>query len=115
MTSILTQVAGVTFCDGYPDNLHRLHALIAEHGRPDEGITAVLIRDPENDYDTNAVQVHVPAIGRIGSLPRTLAARVAPSMDGGNPWTAEVTRVRIDPDHDERPGADVLITKAVKA
>lgn len=112
--SILTSVVGVTFCDGYPDNLHRLHALIAEHGRPEEGIAAVLIRDPDNQHDRNAVQVHVPAIGRIGSLPRSVAARVAPSMDDGDQWTAEVTGVRIAQDHEDRPGADVLLhrTKA---
>lgn len=112
MTAILTQVVGVTFCDGYPDNLHDLHAIIAEHGRPDEGIAAVLIRDPDNAYDPNAVQVHVPAVGRIGSLPRSLAAKVAPSIDNGGTWLAEVTGVRINPDHDDRPGVDVLIAEA---
>ncbi len=110
----LTHVVGVTFCDGYPDNLHRLGTLIEENGRPDEGIAAVLIRDPDNAYDVNAVQVHVPAIGRVGSLPRTLAARVAPSMDAGDPWTAEVVGVRINPDHEDRPGVDVLVTRVEK-
>lgn len=115
MTSILSPVAGVTFCEDYPDNLHRLHALIAEHGRPEEGIAAVLVRDPDNAYDANAVQVHVPAIGRVGSLPRTLAARVAPSMDAGDQWTAEVTGVRIKADHEDRPGVDLLLAKVEKS
>lgn len=111
-TAVLCQVVGVTFVKGYPENLLRLHELIAEHGRDDEGIAAVLIRDPENAHDPNAVQIHVPAIGRIGSVPRTLASKVGPSMDRGERFTAEVTGVRINPEHGERPGVDVVIGPA---
>ena len=137
------KVVGLTFVEGYPDNLHRLHDLEDERKRdgvrawmslPDmatasdgvfnalsefedrgpvsEPIPVVLQRNPENEYDENAIEVHVPALGRVGMIghvPATLAAKLAPSVDRGDEWIAVLTNVLIDPEHEDKPGALVTI------
>jgi hypothetical protein len=48
------------------------HCVPAEDGRP--GFPAVLVREPENPFDPNAIAVHGPT-GPVGYLPRENAAR----------------------------------------
>lgn len=125
------KVVGLTFIEGYPDNLHRLRDIdedrqrralmhvspadefgIDSIGLPAEKIPVVLIRNPENEYDENAIEVHLPALGKngmIGHVPRTLAAKLAPSIDRGDKWDAVLTTVLIDPEHEDKPGALVTI------
>lgn len=109
-----SKVVGVSFVDAYPDNLHELDSLAGRHfiEGNDEPIPAVLIRNPENPHDGNAIEVHVPALGdgaMIGHLPRDLAARLAPWMDRGEEWQAGVSKVFINPDHPDRPGIDIAV------
>lgn len=133
------KVVGVSFVGSYPDNLHALNDLmkprlvpypmlngemaqdIAERGyeeyvekhgyfMPPEPLPAVLVRNPHNQYDENAIEVHVPALGElgfIGHLTRPIAARLAPEMDAGAKWDAEVESVLVDPDHMDRPGISI--------
>ena len=137
------KVVGVSFVPGYPDNLHELDKLmkprlvpyptlngemaqeiaekgyeeyVEEHGNfmPPEPLRAVLIRNPNNEYDANAIEVHVPSIGdngMIGHLTRPIAARMAPEMDKGVIWSAEVESVLIDPDHLDRPGISITCNR----
>lgn len=104
------KVVGVSFVPGYPGNLHRLSE-VSDRARLDgEPLAVVLKRNPDNQYDSNAIEVHVPAIGDggfIGHLTRPIAARMAPELDRGERWLAEVGDVLIDPDHMDRPGISI--------
>lgn len=107
-------VVGVTFAPGYPGNIRRLAEICAENPRPgEEEIPVVLMRNPDNEHDANAVEVHVPSIGAmIGHCSRIIAARLAPSMDAGVKFLAWVHWVRIDPEHPDNPGIDIAFRRA---
>jgi hypothetical protein len=102
-----TKVVGVTFTDGYPDNLRALREVM----EGDEPLVAILIRNPDNAHDKNAIQVHVPALGdengMIGHLTGPIAARMAPEMDDGERWAGEIESVLISPGHEDRPGISI--------
>lgn len=132
-TEFTAKVVGVSFVDDYPDNVARVErAWLAANGMaagrsvssfdPDdpfagmadadgyEPLPAVLIRNPDNEHDANAVQVHVPAANTmIGHLPRALASRLAPLMDAGQVWQAEIRRVLVHSDHPDRPGVEIHV------
>lgn len=130
-TEFTAKIVGVSFVDGYPDNVARVErAWLAANGMarsvssfdPDdpfagmadadgyESIPAVLIRNPDNEHDANAIQVHVPAANTmIGHLPRALASRLAPLIDAGQVWQAEIRRVLVHPDHPDRPGIEIRV------
>jgi hypothetical protein len=103
---LTADVVGVTFVDGYPENLYRLEELERERRRG-EPLTVLLLREPLNQHDENAVAVHVPAVGIVGHLARELAAQVAPLLDAGARVLADLY-VRIHPEHPEKPGLTVL-------
>lgn len=107
------RLVGVAFTPGYPENLGRLEMLAVRsflHGQAPELIPAALVREPDNEHDANSVRVDVPALdGPIGHLPRTLAARLAPRLDAGEIWRAEVREVMTDPNHPDRPGINVIL------
>jgi hypothetical protein len=110
-----TRVVGVTFAPGWPDSLYALEAaaLKAELGLAGgaESIPALLRRNPANEIDPNAIEVHVPSIGHmIGHLPAQLAARIAPRMDSGRCYDAEVLEVLVHPDAPENPGISVRVS-----
>lgn len=111
-----TQVAGVTFAPGYPDTLHSLNAVMfAMQG--DEHPVAILQRNPDNAYDTNAIEVHVPALGLggfVGHIPAHVAAKLAPLLDEGENWAAWVMAVRIAEDHEDRPGITIHLRRFPK-
>lgn len=108
---LTTAVVGVTFADGYPANLTTLAAALGVHP---EGLAATLVRDAGNPHDAKAVAVRVdaPALGRVGHLPRALAARIGPSIDDGAEWSATVTAVRVKSGHETSPGLDVHLERA---
>ena len=111
------KVVGVSFLNAYPGNIHRLKDLM--ENRPvtsgEENPAAVLVRNPDNEYDSNAIEVHVPALGDvdgfIGHIMRPVAARLAPELDDGNRWSAEITECVIHPDHPDRPGIVVRFSR----
>ena len=112
----IVSVVGVTFAPGYPNNLLLLAKIDAEARRVDapEWLTVILRRNPANPHDANAVEVHVPALGEmamIGPLARDVAARIAPLIDDGVRFHAEIHGTRINPDHLDRPGIDIAITR----
>jgi single-stranded-DNA-specific exonuclease len=76
-----TKVVGVTF-EGRQDVV----------GGVREGAALELRRDPGNAYDPNAIGVWFGAL-QLGFLKREIALRVAPNIDGGERYTAEVTAV----------------------
>lgn len=97
------RVVGVSFVD--PDNVKRarLRQICEERGLvnpgefdPVENVAVVLIRNPGNEFDSNAVQVHVPALGdnaMLGHLPRSIAVELAPLMDAGGRFQAALTGI----------------------
>jgi single-stranded-DNA-specific exonuclease len=80
-TEFNTKVVGVSF-EGRQDVVAGLYA----------GLPLELRRHPENAYDANAIGVWYGAL-QLGFLKREIAARVAPNIDGGERYTAEVTAV----------------------
>ena len=76
-----TKVVGVTF-EGRQDLAAGLEA----------GAALALIRDPANAYDPNAVGVWLGGL-QIGFVKRAIAARIAPNIDAGERYSAEVRHV----------------------
>ena len=119
-------VVGVTFVGGahpYPDNIYQaevawqthvvVNGVYADDGNEKgEGVPVVLIRNPDNPHDANAIEVHIPSVDTIvGHVPRALAARFAPRLDAGEDWRAWIDEVRIDSRHTDRPGIRVAVRK----
>jgi len=111
-----SKVVGVSFAPGYPDNLHSLENLAGRaYIKGEEGLAAVLIRNPDNPFDENAIEVHIPALGdmgMIGHLPRDLSSKLAPLLDDGMKWSAMIENVYINPDHPDRPGISISVNRA---
>lgn len=103
------KVVGVSFVDEYPDNLLMALAAADEAHSAGEGLAVVLTREPDNPHDPNAIAVHVPAAGgKVGHVPREIAARMAPELDADpQSWIAEVGSILSDPSHPERPGISI--------
>lgn len=55
-----------------------------------EGEAIILIREPENRYDPNAVAPYRQSGDKIGYLPREWASDMAPRLDRGSPITAKI-------------------------
>ena len=70
----------------------------------------MLVADPDNPADANAVEVHVPSdVGLVGWLPRNLAARLSPCLLDGEDWQAAIDHVAVHPDHPDRPGIGIHV------
>ena len=103
MTATRVDVVGVTRTGRYPEGLLWLaervfaadvdpvHA-VSLWDTPVESLERCevrLVREPLNPHDKNAVRVEVPALAdadlpvHVGYLPRDVAVRVAPRLDGG--------------------------------
>jgi single-stranded-DNA-specific exonuclease len=76
-----TKVVGVTF-EGRQDTAGGVRV----------GQTVELRRDPGNAFDANAIGVWYGAL-QLGFLRKQIAARIAPNIDGGERYTAEITAV----------------------
>lgn len=77
-----TKVVGVTF-EGRQDIVKALRA----------GDVLALRREPDNPHDPHAVKVLTESGAQIGYLSGRVASRLAPSMDTGARYTANVTQV----------------------
>lgn len=107
-------VVGVVFVDGYPNNLYQLEALNFEAENVGERLAAVIVRNPDNPFDYNACEVHVPSLGddgMIGYLPRPVAARLAAELDAGVEWQGEVAAIRISNDNPANPGITIHLSR----
>ena len=110
-------VVGISFADTYPDNVYALERMLYDGWRwtEDEPLTAILVREPDNEYDPNAIAVHVPALGEhahLGHVPRNVAARLAPQLDAGEQWQAGISEIRVHPDHPTNPGVTLVCVPA---
>jgi HIRAN domain len=109
------KVVGVSFVPSYPDNLYALDQAQIEAEELGEPLVVILVRNPANSFDANAIEAHVPALGdewgMIGHLTRPIAARMAPEIDSGVRWSAQVVSVLIDPEHLNNPGVSVACAR----
>ncbi len=120
MISIDFKVVGLTFVDKYPMNIEVIHRMVVARRLAARGVTGGaspyqpvrvdLVRNPDNEHDPNAVEVHVPPIGMIGHAPRGVAMDLAPCLDSEpNRWTGYVDHVlvhRNDPTL-QKPGIQI--------
>lgn len=102
-----SKVVGLTFEDGYPDNVNGLSTRVAR---------LRLHREPSNLYDSNAVAVIEvdPETGEIttfGHLPAALAGRIAPEIDAGARWELAGYEVLVTPRYPDRPGLSVVLLR----
>lgn len=119
VSPFLVKVRGVSFRPAYPDNLYGLDTAWQQSVLDnDEPLAAILVREPDNQHDPNAVAVHVPALGdewgHIGYIMREVAVRLAPELDEGVEWAAEVVEVKIHPDHLSNPGIAIRCTRVCR-
>lgn len=122
--TVVVPVVGITFVDAYPHNINKLRnamefvddartSMRSATGRrlyESEGPAVVLIRNPTNRHDANAIEVHVPALGAdamIGHVGREHAAKWAPKLDAGETPRCWVESVRVKDGHEDRPGIDI--------
>jgi hypothetical protein len=107
---IRTKVRGVSFNNA---NGERRELIIQT--RCQAGDALLLLREPENEYDSNAIAVtrlidkdgkNVEAVDMLGHISRDLAERLAPDMDAGETIVAEVKNVTgdLEPDVDGDDG-----------
>lgn len=105
MATTTTNVVGVTFHDGYPQNFHKWSQIT-----PDRYPTCVLVREPDNEHDPNAAAVKV---GRsiVGHIPKDLAVTVAELMDSGADVTARIVSVETYPELPSNPTMTIELTR----
>lgn len=98
-------IVGMTFVPGYPDYVHNIRRAMESQRKE---ITVDLVRNPNNQYDSNAIEVR--SLGRmVGHLPREVAANLAPLMDTGKQYKATIYQVRVSPENPNNPGMDILL------
>jgi hypothetical protein len=114
------KVKGMSFRPGYPMFVFDLSTMVEEARMATIQATATwadiaaavaefpafVVRDQNNSHDPNAIEVHIPALGRrgfVGFVPKELAVRWAPRMDDGEMPEAFVDS-RIHPGHLDNPG-----------
>lgn len=108
-------VVGITFVPTYPNNLFQLEEANFNAEAMGERLTVVIVRNPDNPHDSNACQVHAPALGddgMVGHLPGPVAARLAKELDTGVRWQGEISSIRVHQDHLDRPGLDITLKRA---
>lgn len=92
------KVVGVSFTGNHPRNLEVLRAMVGS-----DPVPATLVRNPANEFDANAIEVHA-AETMIGHVPAHVAARLARHLDAGVEYDAEMS-VSTHPDFPDNPGA----------
>lgn len=103
--SEVIRVVGVSFVPEYPENLRRL---ASKHAQRKAELFVELRRNPDNKFDSNAVEVRF--FGEmLGHIPKDIAARLAPVIDAGNTYIASVYQVLINPEAPQYPGLDILL------
>jgi single-stranded-DNA-specific exonuclease len=97
--SFHTKLAGVSF-EGRQEVVARLQP----------GAPVRLVRQPDNEFDPNAIAVFAPTGEQIGYLNRRLASVLAPALDAGAEWDVGVTDVTGGEDAGAR-GVNVLFSR----
>lgn len=93
-----TKIAGVSF-DDRQDNIRSLT----------QGILLDIVREPENEHDANAIKVITKDGIDLGYLNARMAKQLAPCIDGGAMYEAEITD--ITGDADQNFGVNIEVRK----
>lgn len=86
---------------------HHAEALQSEGAAPGSALT--LRREPDNEYDANAVTVQTATGDVLGFVPRELAQEIAPRIDAGERYSALVLREQRATPRDPRIGLTMLL------
>jgi hypothetical protein len=96
----------------------QFHDEVLQSTGADPGAPLELRREPDNEHDENAIAVEVERSGaaggggRLGFVPRELAAELAPRIDAGEPWSAVVLREHRASPRDPRTSVTILLAPA---
>lgn len=102
--SFYTKVVGVSF-EGRQEMVRKLEI----------GQSVELVRQPENTHDRNAIAVISEAGEQIGFIKAKLSKDLAPVMDSGVKYVAEITSLNGNNDADmDTLGVNIFVEKAVK-
>ena len=90
-----TKIVGVTFNNTgiNTENRQRIIAGLVQKGILKENTELALVREPENQYDPNAVAVFAPDGRQLGYLPSNIAQHVSSNIANGIHYNAYVTKV----------------------
>ena len=99
-----TKLVGVSFGDAQKN--------IKQFGCKDI-MTYALIREPDNAYDPNAIQVSLFGIWFMGYVPKQIAKNLAPLMDAGRRFLAYFVRRNESPYH-KTVGMTVMIVETTE-
>lgn len=102
-TQFTTKVVGISFSSNYPDNIFAIAEKVATKTAYCE-----LVREPNNPHDTNSIRVDINGVA-VGHLPRLIAMILAPSIDKGNNWLAEVDSIVISSQNINQPGLKINV------
>lgn len=84
-----TQIAGVSFIPQYPKTLLEMQDIrMTQPGT----MWLTLRRNPANEYDSNAIEVHWDG-HLLGHINKVVAARLAPELDAGVEWLVRVENI----------------------
>lgn len=103
VTPIATKIVGVTFVEDYPQNIFRISSKYVS-----ENSEVRLEREPDNQYDCNAIKVWV-AGEFVGHIPALIAKSIAPEMDKGISWVADIDSILVSVENMNNPGIKILI------
>lgn len=92
-------VVGVSFRNGYPDNVFRLQTGIEQ----DHAYQVDLKRELGNQYDKHAIRVEIGG-KHFGYLAKPMAKMFSKEFRQGKKWIARVAEVKIDPSNPNNPG-----------
>ncbi len=96
--SFYSKLVGVTF-----DNRQEVIPTL------DIGEELVILREPENPYDTNAIRILTQDGRDVGHIRREIAAHIAPLIDAGTKYRCIVTAVTGGGDHSY--GVNIIMVK----
>jgi len=101
METIKTKIKGTTFIKDCQDKLKNLQ----------KGQRLLLIREPENEADKNAIAVYTEDFDKLGFIGKDLAESFAGPMDLGATYFAEVLEVTGGTENKDFLGCNILIKK----
>lgn len=98
-----TKVVGISFSEGYPNNVFALAKDAALMTSPCQ-----LIREPDNEHDSNAIRIEVNG-SAIGHIPRLIAIALAPRLDRGEKWLASIHSIIVSNENANQPGLKINV------
>ena len=107
-TGLHVKVVGMTYHHDYPE-------WVWDWGGPGLDFPdgdLMLLREPKNMHDPNAVAVTLPDGETIvGHIPAIIAKTIGPEMDKGIKWNVSRCSVVLHPEHTDRPGVELVLMR----